>query len=172
MAATQFATDTPLVVTGLIATAGIFSLWSMWVCALALLFLGFVLAGLAPNAGQFVAFTPGEARDASLVVLSLHAIQWIAQRDADGTGYLALRCMACRWCYRPMQKCVAQTTTRECARPPTLQAQWHLLNTAPGRMSGVTFSRHSAWHLSQGNDPGRRLRARGPQCPGRWPSAP
>jgi Na+/proline symporter len=45
MAATQFAADTPLLVTGLIATAGVFSLWRLWVYALAFLFLGFVLGG-------------------------------------------------------------------------------------------------------------------------------
>ena len=44
MAATQFAADTPLLATGLIATAGIFSLWRLWVYALAFLLLGFVLA--------------------------------------------------------------------------------------------------------------------------------
>jgi len=43
MAATQFAADTPLLVTGLIATAGIFSLWQLWSYALAFLLLGFVL---------------------------------------------------------------------------------------------------------------------------------
>ena len=44
MAATQFAADTPLLVTGLIATTGIFGLWRLWVYALAFLLLGFVLA--------------------------------------------------------------------------------------------------------------------------------
>lgn len=44
MAATQFAADTPLLVTGLIATAGIFSLWRLWSYGLAFLLLGFVLA--------------------------------------------------------------------------------------------------------------------------------
>ncbi|MEZ4533885.1 MAG: sodium:solute symporter family protein [Cyanobacteriota/Melainabacteria group bacterium] len=44
MAATQFAADTPLLVTGLIATAGIFSLWRMWIYAVAFLLMGFVLA--------------------------------------------------------------------------------------------------------------------------------
>lgn len=46
MAATQFAADTPLLVTGLIATAGIFSLWRLWIYAVAFLLLGFVLAPL------------------------------------------------------------------------------------------------------------------------------
>lgn len=45
MAATQFAADTPLLVTGLIATAGVFSLWRLWSYGLAFLLLGFVLAG-------------------------------------------------------------------------------------------------------------------------------
>ncbi|GJL50898.1 MAG: sodium transporter [Nitrospirales bacterium] len=44
MAATQFAADTPLLVTGLIATAGIFSLWRLWIYALAFLLMGFLLA--------------------------------------------------------------------------------------------------------------------------------
>jgi Na+/proline symporter len=44
MAATQFAADTPLLITGLIATAGIFSLWRLWIYALAFLLLGFLLA--------------------------------------------------------------------------------------------------------------------------------
>jgi Na+/proline symporter len=46
MAATQFAADTPLLVTGLIATAGIFSLWRLWIYAVAFLLLGFVMAPL------------------------------------------------------------------------------------------------------------------------------
>lgn len=44
MAATQFAADTPLLVTGLIATAGVFSLWRIWIYALAFLLMGFVLS--------------------------------------------------------------------------------------------------------------------------------
>jgi Na+/proline symporter len=43
MAATQFAADTPLLVMGLIATAGVFSLWRLWIYAIAFLLLAFVL---------------------------------------------------------------------------------------------------------------------------------
>ncbi len=43
MAATQYAADTPLLVTGLIATGGIFMLWRLWVYGLAFLMIGFVL---------------------------------------------------------------------------------------------------------------------------------
>jgi len=51
MAATQFAADTPLLVTGLIATAGVFALWRLWIYALAFLFMGFVLGGAWRRAG-------------------------------------------------------------------------------------------------------------------------
>lgn len=51
MAATQFAADTPLLVTGIIATAGIFGLWQLWIYALAFLMMGFVLAGSWRRAG-------------------------------------------------------------------------------------------------------------------------
>ncbi|MGB0909000.1 MAG: sodium:solute symporter family protein [Nitrospirales bacterium] len=44
MAATQFAADTPLLVTGLIATSGIFALWRLWIYALAFLLMGFLLS--------------------------------------------------------------------------------------------------------------------------------
>ncbi len=43
MAATQFAADTPLLVTGMIAAGGIFSLWRLWIYALAFLLMGLVL---------------------------------------------------------------------------------------------------------------------------------
>lgn len=51
MAATQFAADTPLLVTGLIATAGIFALWRLWIYALAFLMMGFVLSASWRRAG-------------------------------------------------------------------------------------------------------------------------
>jgi len=44
MAATQYAADTPLLVAGLVATAGIFSLWRLWIYALAFLMMGFIFA--------------------------------------------------------------------------------------------------------------------------------
>ncbi len=51
MAATQFAADTPLLVTGMIATAGIFSLWRLWIYAIAFLLMGFVLGAAWRRAG-------------------------------------------------------------------------------------------------------------------------
>lgn len=44
MAATQFAADTPLLVTGLIATGGVFTLWRLWVYGISFLLLAFVFS--------------------------------------------------------------------------------------------------------------------------------
>ncbi|QGZ31991.1 sodium:solute symporter family protein [Stutzerimonas stutzeri] len=44
MAATQFAADTPLLVTGLVATAGIFALWRLWIYGIAFLLMAFIFA--------------------------------------------------------------------------------------------------------------------------------
>ncbi len=51
MAATQFAADTPLLFCGLIATAGIFALWRVWIYGLAFLLMGFLFAALWRRAG-------------------------------------------------------------------------------------------------------------------------
>ena len=51
MAATQFAADTPLLVTGIIATAGVFGLWQFWIFGVTFLLMGFVLAGAWRRAG-------------------------------------------------------------------------------------------------------------------------
>lgn len=51
MSATQYAADTPLVVTGMMATAGVFALWRFWVYSIAFLLLGFLLAASWRRAG-------------------------------------------------------------------------------------------------------------------------
>lgn len=48
------------------------------------------------NVSQLVAFTPTEAKDFTLVAFWVLAVQWVAQINADGSGYLAQRMMACR----------------------------------------------------------------------------
>jgi SSS family solute:Na+ symporter len=44
MAATQFAADTPLLVTGLIATGGVFMLWRLWIYGISFILIGFIFA--------------------------------------------------------------------------------------------------------------------------------
>jgi len=50
--------------------------------------------GIRPN--EILAFTPSQAKDASFALLALFGLQWFIQLNADGTGYLAQRSMACR----------------------------------------------------------------------------
>jgi solute:Na+ symporter, SSS family len=51
MAATQFAADTPLLVTGLVATAGVFALWRLWIYGLSFLVFAFLFAAWWRRAG-------------------------------------------------------------------------------------------------------------------------
>ena len=48
------------------------------------------------TATELLAFSPDEAKDAGPALLAILALQWLVQMNADGTGYLAQRCMACR----------------------------------------------------------------------------
>ncbi len=51
MAATQFAADTPLLVTGLIATGGIFLIWRLWIYGIAFLLMAFLFSTTWRRAG-------------------------------------------------------------------------------------------------------------------------
>lgn len=73
MAATQFAADTPLLVTGLIATGGLFMLWRLWIYGLAFLAMAAIFAALWHRSGVLT--------DAALA----------EQRYGLGGGALALR---------------------------------------------------------------------------------
>lgn len=77
MAATQFAADTPLLVTGLIATAGIFSLWRLWIYAIAFLLVGFLLAGCWRRAGVLTDAELTELRYGGAAAGRLRAIKAI-----------------------------------------------------------------------------------------------
>ncbi|MEZ5476974.1 MAG: sodium:solute symporter family protein [Thiolinea sp.] len=45
---------------------------------------------------QITSFTPWDAKDVTFSMIALFAMQWLIQLNADGTGYLAQRSMACR----------------------------------------------------------------------------
>lgn len=77
MAATQFAADTPLLVTGLVATAGIFALWRLWIYALAFLMLGFVFAAAWRRAGVLTDAELAEVRYGTRAALWLRGIKAI-----------------------------------------------------------------------------------------------
>lgn len=75
MAATQFAADTPLLVTGLIATAGIFAVWRLWIYGLAFLLLAFVFAAHWRRAGVITDAELTEIRYSGRAVLPLRVLK-------------------------------------------------------------------------------------------------
>lgn len=77
MAATQFAADTPLLVTGLIATAGVFALWRLWIYALAFLLLAFVFAAGWRRGGVLTDAELTETRYSGRAVLALRVLKAI-----------------------------------------------------------------------------------------------
>jgi len=77
MAATQFAADTPLLVTGLIATTGIFGLWRLWIYALSFLLLGFLLAPCWRRARVLTDAELSEIRYGGRAALVLRAVKAI-----------------------------------------------------------------------------------------------
>jgi len=75
MAATQFAADTPLLVTGLIATGGIFLVRRLWIYGLAFLLMGFVFAAGWPRAGVVTDAELAELRYSGPGVLALRGLK-------------------------------------------------------------------------------------------------
>ena len=79
MAATQFAADTPLLVMGLLAMGGVFSLWRLWIYGLAFLLMGFVLGGAWRRAGVLT--------DAELTMIRYSARGALALRALKAVFY-------------------------------------------------------------------------------------
>ncbi len=77
MAATQFAADTPLLVMGLVATAGIFSVWRLWIYGLAFLLMAFVFSALWRRAGVLTDAELTEIRYSGRGVLALRVLKAI-----------------------------------------------------------------------------------------------
>jgi SSS family solute:Na+ symporter len=77
MAATQFAADTPLLVTGLVATAGVFALWRLWIYGLAFLFMAFVFAAAWRRAGVLTDAELTEVRYSGRGVMPLRLLKAI-----------------------------------------------------------------------------------------------
>ncbi|MEE9170983.1 MAG: sodium:solute symporter family protein, partial [bacterium] len=75
MAATQFAADTPLLVTGLIATGGIFLVWRLWIYGLGFLLIAFVFAAGWRRAGVLTDAELTEIRYSGRGVLGLRILK-------------------------------------------------------------------------------------------------
>ncbi|MCP5495003.1 MAG: Na+:solute symporter [Leptospiraceae bacterium] len=79
MAATQYAADTPLLVTGLVAVGGFFSLWRLWVYGLAFLMMAFLLGGSWRRSGVLT--------DAELTKIRYSGVGVIFLRGLKGIYY-------------------------------------------------------------------------------------
>ncbi len=77
MAATQYAADTPLLVTGLIATGGIFMLWRLWIYGLAFLMMGFILGKAWRRSGILTDAEFAEFRYSGKAALTLRGLKAI-----------------------------------------------------------------------------------------------
>jgi solute:Na+ symporter, SSS family len=77
MAATQFAADTPLLVTGLIATGGVYLLWRLWIYGIAFLMMGFIFAVGWRHAGVLTDAELTEVRYSGKGVLPLRVLKAI-----------------------------------------------------------------------------------------------
>jgi Na+/proline symporter len=77
MAATQFAADTPLLVTGLIATGGVFLVWRLWIYGIAFLMMGFVFAVGWRRSGVLTDAEFTEIRYSGKAVLPLRVLKAI-----------------------------------------------------------------------------------------------
>lgn len=75
MAATQFAADTPLLITGLIATGGIFMLWRLWIYGIAFILMGFILSSGWRRAGVLTDAELTEIRYSGKGVLTLRVLK-------------------------------------------------------------------------------------------------
>jgi len=75
LAATQFAADTPLLVTGLIATGGIFMLWRLWVYGFGFLVIGFLLGHAWRRSGVITDAELTELRYSGRGVLALRGLK-------------------------------------------------------------------------------------------------
>ncbi len=75
MAATQFAADTPLLITGLIATGGIFLLWRLWIYGVAFIMMGFILSSGWRRAGVLTDAELTEVRYSGGGVLPLRILK-------------------------------------------------------------------------------------------------
>lgn len=77
MAATQYAADTPLLITGLIATGGVFSIWRLWIYGLAFLMMGFLFGKVWRRAKVITDAELTEIRYTGSGVLALRGLKAI-----------------------------------------------------------------------------------------------
>lgn len=94
MAATQFAADTPLLVTGLVASGGLFSVWRLWVYGISFLALGFIFSGMWRRAGVLTDLEVMELRYSGQLSIILRAIKAVHLGTLVNCSVLAMVLLA------------------------------------------------------------------------------
>lgn len=90
MAATQYAADTPLLVTGLIATAGVYLLWTFWIYGFTYLLFAFVFNELWRRARVLTDAELTEVRYSGRGVLTLRVLKAIYYGTVANCFFLAM----------------------------------------------------------------------------------
>jgi Na+/proline symporter len=90
MAASQYAADTPLLATGLMATAGVYALWRFWIYGFGYLLLGFVFAELWRRAGVLTDAELTETRYSGAGVLALRTLKAVYYGTVVNCFFLAM----------------------------------------------------------------------------------
>ncbi|HBB65881.1 MAG: hypothetical protein A2X28_07840 [Elusimicrobia bacterium GWA2_56_46] len=145
MAATQFAADTPLLVTGIIAVSGIFALWQMWIYALSFLMMGFVLSSHWRRAGVIT--------DAELTELRYGGGKALALRGFKAVYFGTIfNCVVLAWVFFAASRI---------AEPFLLWNEWlptwlfqpfmSLVQAAGLKLTGATLDAPNVWILSANN---------------------
>jgi solute:Na+ symporter, SSS family len=90
MAATQYAADTPLLATGLVATGGLFLLWRFWIYGFGFLLLAFVFGELWRRAGVLTDAELTEVRYSGRGVLALRILKAVYFGTVVNSFFLAM----------------------------------------------------------------------------------
>ncbi|MCB1022218.1 MAG: Na+:solute symporter, partial [Acidobacteria bacterium] len=90
MAASQYAADTPLLATGLMATAGVYALWRFWIYGFGYLLLGFVFAELWRRARVLTDAELTETRYSGAGVLALRTLKAVYYGTIVNCFFLAM----------------------------------------------------------------------------------
>ncbi|MDW7759535.1 MAG: sodium transporter [Acidobacteriota bacterium] len=90
MAATQYAADTPLLATGLVATGGLFLLWRFWIYGFGFLLLAFVFGELWRRAGVLTDAELTEIRYSGRGVLALRILKAVYFGTVVNSFFLAM----------------------------------------------------------------------------------
>lgn len=145
MAATQYAADTPLLVTGLVAVAGVFSLWRLWIYAIAFLLMGFLLGGPWRRAGVLTDAELTELRYGGRAAVCLRALKAIHLGTFVNCTVLAMVLIAAARIAEPF------LPWHQWLPPPLLEPAAHFMERMGFLLTTLPEGHPAAWIVSADN---------------------